>query len=592
MKYLLCTILTRYKSMPYKRCNQCKKRLSESHNSDFCNDTCAKIYKNSPIIHCKNCNNILGKKSNLKNKMYCNNICHNNHQKKINLIERTCVQCNKNFIVPKSSKRKKVCSDECLDLYLKSSVRNEKRMQSLIKTNLEKYGVESTFSLQNVIEKSKKTRVDKYGTEYYNNNKLAKITKLEKYGTLDFSDQAKKTKMEKYGKLNFNEKANKTKLEKYGTLDFSDQAIKTKLKKYKSLSVQALKWGYKKLKEKYKNNVEFLFGENEYDGSIGYKKYTFRCIKCTNIFLDHMCNGMAPHCTICNPIENNISSLEKEILNYIKTIYHGNVIENDREILDGKELDIYIPELSLAIECNGIYWHGEITGRKDKKYHLDKTKNCMGKNIQLMHIWDWEWRYKKNIIKSILLNKFGKSDKIYARKCIVKNVSNDEKVEFLKNNHIQDNDTSSVRLGLYYNEKLVSLMTFVKSRYDKKYQYELSRYCNLLNTHVIGAASKLFTHFINNYDVKSIVTYSDKRLFTGKLYENLGMVFVSNTPPGYHYFNNSKNIPIERTHFQKHKLSKKLENFDPNLTEWENMKLNGYDRIWDCGHIKYEWNLK
>jgi hypothetical protein len=93
----------------------------------------------------------------------------------------------------------------------------------------------------------------------------------------------------------------------------------------------------------------------------------------------------------------------------------------------------------------------------------------------------------------------------------------------------------------------------------------------------------------NNYDVKSIVTYSDKRLFTGKLYENLGMTFVNNTPPGYHYFHKNDGTPIERTHFQKHKLKEKLEKFDSQLTEWENMQLNGYDRIWDCGHLKYMW---
>jgi hypothetical protein len=135
-------------------------------------------------------------------------------------------------------------------------------------------------------------------------------------------------------------------------------------------------------------------------------------------------------------------------------------------------------------------------------------------------------------------------------------------------------------------------MTFVKSRYDKKYQYELSRYCNILNTNVIGGASKLFNHFIKNYDVNSIVTYSDKRLFTGNLYKQIGMSFVDDTLPGYHYFHKNKGVPIERNHFQKHKLKEKLEKFDINLSEWQNMQINGYDRIWDCGHMKFIWNRK
>ena len=146
-------------------------------------------------------------------------------------------------------------------------------------------------------------------------------------------------------------------------------------------------------------------------------------------------------------------------------------------------------------------------------------------------------------------------------------------------------------MGLYYNNELVSVMTFVKSRFDKKYQYELSRYCNRLYTTVIGGASKLFKHFINNYEVYSIVTYSDKRFFDGKLYENIGMTFVNDTPPNFYYFNKNK-IPMSRMKFQKHKLPKLLENFDPSLSEWKNMQMNGFDRIWDCGNLKYEWIKK
>jgi hypothetical protein len=483
------------------------------------------------------------------------------------------------------------------------------RMTTLIKNNLEKYGVESIFSLGEFIEKSKNTRLVKYGDPYYNNHKLGKQTKLEKYGTLDFSDKANKTKLEKYGTLNVNDKSNKTKLEKYGTLDFSNKANKTKLEKYGTLdfgdktrktikerygsySVVLLKSSYRKLKDKYLTSVEFLFKEEDYVGVIGYRKYKFKCLKCNGIFSDDMCNGSSPVCRTCNPIHTNISVDEKEILSYIKTIYNDEILENDRTILDGKEIDIYLPEINLGIEFDGIYWHSEISGGKDKHYHLNKTKLSLGKNIQLMHIWDWEWRCKRDIIKSILLSKIGKSKRIFARKCEIKQVINDEKSVFLNDNHIQGNDTSSIRLGLYYNDVLVSLMTFVKSRYDKKYQYELSRYCNILNTNVIGGASKLFNHFVKNYDVNSIVTYSDRRLFTGNLYNQIGMLFVDNTPSGYHYFHKNKGVPIERTHFQKHKLKEKIEKFDSNLSEWQNMKINGYDRIWDCGHLKFNWNRK
>ena len=595
--------------MPYKRCVQYKKRLSNNSINLFCDNICDSTYTNSSEISCKFCNKILGKQSVIKNKIFCNNICHNLYQKKINLEKRKCVFCNKNFIVSKSSNRHKLCSTECETLYIKSNERNDKRMNTLIQNNLEKYGVENIFSLKEIQEKSKKTRLEKYGHEYFNNNEIAKQTKLKKYGTLDFSDKAKQTKLKKYGTLNVNDKSKQTKLNKYGTLDFSKKANETKIKKYGtcnftdktrkttiekygSYSKILLKKAFKRLEKKFSSVVKFLFSEEEYVGVNKYKKYQFECLKCSSVFTDDMCNGSSPVCRICNPIMSNISNEEKEILSYIKTIYDGEIIENDRNTLNGQEIDILVHHLNLGIECDGIYWHSELAGGKDKHYHLHKTKLSLDKNIQLMHIWDWEWRCKQDIIKSILLSKIGKSKRIFARKCEIKQVINDEKSAFLIDNHIQGNDASSIRLGLYHNDVLVSLMTFVKSRYDKKYQYELSRYCNILNANVIGGASKLFNYFIKNYDVNSIVTYSDRRLFTGNLYKQIGMSFVDNTHSGYHYFHKNKGVPIERSHFQKHKLKEKLEKFDINLSEWQNMQINGYDRIWDCGHMKFEWNRK
>ena len=117
----------------------------------------------------------------------------------------------------------------------------------------------------------------------------------------------------------------------------------------------------------------------------------------------------------------------------------------------------------------------------------------------------------------------------------------------------------------------------------------MSRYCNKLNTSVVGGASKLYTYFIKHYDPKSIVSYSDVRFFSGKIYNVIGMKYVNNTIPNYHYFNKNNCVPVSRLNFQKHKLKHILKIFDSNLTEWQNMQLNGYDRIWDCGNLKYEW---
>lgn len=454
---------------------------------------------------------------------------------------------------------------------------------SKVKQTLKKkYGDENYVN----VEKAKKTKLKKYGDENYNNREKMIQTNIEKYGMNVSPNTLKRTKERSNdGELGFKSKKYKQYLSDNNVDNISQlESIKQKRK------IQKINESIINIfdKDRLKGVVIPLFSREEYIGCDYNNLYKFRCCVCNNDFEDNLYSGNIPRCLVCNPHNRFKSKIELEILNFLHS--HDIITkEHDRYILNGDEIDILLPTLSLGIECDGVYWHSELAGGKDKLYHLNKTKLALDKNIQLMHIWDWEWRCKQNIVKSILLNKLGKSKKIYARKCIIKKVMNNEKSKFLENNHIQNNDTSSIRLGLYYNDELVSLMTFVKSRYDKKYQYELSRFCNKTYTNVIGGASKLFNYFINNYDVKSIVTYSDKRLFTGKLYENLGMTFVNNTPPGYHYFHKNDGTPIERTHFQKHKLKEKLEKFDSQLTEWENMQLNGYDRIWDCGHLKYMW---
>jgi hypothetical protein len=172
----------------------------------------------------------------------------------------------------------------------------------------------------------------------------------------------------------------------------------------------------------------------------------------------------------------------------------------------------------------------------------------------------------------------------------MKTVSELEKSIFLEKNHIQGDDVSSIKLGLFFENELISVMTFIKARYDKGYEYELSRYCNKLNTNIVGGASKLFKFFLETHNPTSVMTYSDRRLFSGLVYKQIGMSFLTHTIPGYYYFNKNNCTPINRINFQKHKLEKKLKIFNSELTEWENMQVNGFDRIWDCGHFKYVWN--
>lgn len=277
-------------------------------------------------------------------------------------------------------------------------------------------------------------------------------------------------------------------------------------------------------------------------------------------------------------IQQNKSSVEIEIVEFIKSLRIKNLIPNDRKMLEGKEIDIFLPDYNLAIEVDGIYWHSEKWG-KDSKYHLDKTIKCNQKNINLLHIFDSEWMDKRTqeIWKSIIKSKLQLNTKIYARKCEIKNVSTTEAAKFLNENHLQGFLGGSIKLGLYHNNILVQLVILNKSRYNKKYDLELIRSASLGGFTIVGGLSKLLSKVLG-----SIISYADLRYSIGTGYEKIGMARLKNTVPNYFYIIDGK---LEsRLKYQKHKLVNLLEEFDPNLTESHNMNNHGIYRIWDCGN--------
>ncbi len=290
-------------------------------------------------------------------------------------------------------------------------------------------------------------------------------------------------------------------------------------------------------------------------------------------------------CLHCNPVLSGKSNLELELLDFIKLNYNGKIYTNIKSIIN-KELEIYLPELGIAFEFNGLYWHSE--KYKDKNYHIDKTNECSIINIQLIHVWEDDWTYRKDIVKSIILNKLNISDRIFARKCEVKMVGNLDVRNFLDENHIQGFVGSKIKIGLYYNEELVSLMTFGGLRKslgqtNKDDVYELLRFCNKKELTVVGGASKLFKYFLNNFDVKEVISYSDSSRGVGNLYKQLGFEFSHQSVPNYYYIIDG--VRKHRFNFRKDKLVKA--GADINKTELQIMTEFGYNRIFDCGSKKW-----
>ena len=282
------------------------------------------------------------------------------------------------------------------------------------------------------------------------------------------------------------------------------------------------------------------------------------------------------------------SNGEIELFDYIKTIYSGIILDSDRKALNGKELDIYLPELNLAIEYNGIYYHSELF--KDKDYHYDKWKLCSDRGIQLIQIYEDEWTHKQDIVKSRLNNLLGNSKRIYGRKCIIKELKFKDVKQFLNENHLQGSINSKINLGLYYNNELVSLMTFGKPRKSMKYKtdsvniYELYRFCNKLNTTVIGGASKLFKHFINNYNVDEIYSFSSLE-WPGNVYEKIGLNLNNISDSSYWFIDGRRRI--SRHTYNKQNLVKM--GYDKNLTAREILKELKIYKIYGAGNKRYIW---
>lgn len=254
------------------------------------------------------------------------------------------------------------------------------------------------------------------------------------------------------------------------------------------------------------------------------------------------------------------------------------------------ELDFYIPTKNIAIEVNGIFWHSEAVGR-DKNYHLFKTDICQQNNIRLIHIFTHLIDHKSELVINRLNSIFGIYRKrIYARECNVRLVDSKKHRIFLNSNHLQGVTNASIRLGLFYENRLIAIMSFGKLRKvlgqnASENEYELYRFACLGGYMIVGGASKLLSAFIKNYSPKKIITYADRCWTDGLFYEKIGFDFDHYSKPGYWYVKD--NNVYHRYKFAKHVLKSQLKYFDSELSEWENMKNNKYTRYWDCGNIVY-----
>jgi hypothetical protein len=468
----------------------------------------------------------------------------------------------------------------CCDLGLKCISSINAKMTGLKNHMMQHYGVANANDVPAIAEKRKQTMLERHGVEYAAQSATVqkKLSDSLQARTDEQRAQTRQkiraTNMERYGVENatklpeIQQKVKNTNIEKYGveyplqiesvrksmitgSENMTDETLDILLNKEKLAAV---------ITDKSRPAVCELLGVNARTLWNYAKKYQIQ-----HLFV-------APY----------RSSFEQEINHFIRSNGH-KPRSNVRGLIGPLELDLYIPEFKLAIECNGLYWHSEISADRGESYHYDKFKLCKERGIKLITIFGDDWENKQSSIEfrlRYLLH--ATTGMIETKKCTIKMVDHIEAIDFTDMYHLQGAVQTPINIGLYYDNNLVSLMSFDLSSTNKKYQYELIRFCSSSN--IPGAELMLFNYFINKYDPKSIVSYSDNGWGYDDMYINLGFQYQSVT---IRYQYTDYKHRYNQQQLQKILLNEQVDCSD--LSDWQIMQNLGYDRVWDCGQSTWVW---
>ena len=567
--------------------------------------------------------------------------CYDQHYK-------TCVICGKQFeIDPRDgSDKAETCSKECMGKLMSQNHDYAKGIETQKANLMKKYGVDNPMRIPGSVDKIKKTTLERYGSEWYTQTdeyrEKAKATNLERYGSewylgsKDSMEKRSSTNLKKYGVANpfqseeIKKKIKETNLQKYGTANPAAnpdiiKAVKERnIEKYgvehpmmlteykqKAMQTNLEKYGRKAYTQQHISNIEQWY--EFIDDPRSYIESHYQTPPRTKEIADDLGVGADTIDTYLGRtnsfdcVRRAKSLVEESLIAYIHNLDESiQVIHNSKSIIRPYEIDLYLPQFNFAIECDPTCTHNSSVPFRNyneeptpPSYHKMKTDMCEKVGIELFHIFGYDWANSEEIILSMIKNKLGRCSRtIYARKCKVVEVSGVDAIKFLNENHRQGSANSPVRLGLEYNGELVSLMTFGKMRgtigtgnEDLSDCWELVRFCSVLDTSVVGGASKLLKHFVKEYNPARIRSFSDRAHTSGKLYRTLGFKEVRRSTAGYVWVDVVTDVAYHRANAQKQNLKKFLkdDSIDLSKTEREIMIEHGFVQVYDAGTITWEW---
>jgi len=477
----------------------------------------------------------------------------NGNSNRVKII--TCYNCKKDFETCLTFSINTPC-DECKKLGFKTP-RPKDMAKRCSETYFEKTGYTNPMKNPEVVDRTLNTMNERYGG-------MGTSSKI-------IQNKCQETLLNKHGYKHpfqiheIQEKSKQTSINNHGETSWTkSKEGKVRLSKIRLFTI----WGDE---ESTKNRIEsygvkLVGGYNSYDNCI------WECLKCHHQYealWSVITNGYK--CPECFPRKAGISDGEIEVLNYVKSLFQENfeILHGTRRIITPKELDVYIPSLNIAIEYNGLYHHRTMNGR-DMFYHLNKTKSCENLGIRLLHFFEDEWYYKQNIIKSTIFRILKLSDNqidlniddIQIKPCI-------DYSKFLNEYHILGDDNSNVSIGCYYQNELISIMSFINTENN---DWILSRFASNPLYNILDIESELLNRFKQLYVWNSISSYSDLRFSHGNLLLNLGFEKIDEIEPQEYIISQTIRIPSS------------IVNSDEILKQ----KYSNNDRIHDCGgHIYY-----
>lgn len=558
----------------------------------------------------------------------------------------TCEVCGTEFeIVGRIDVANKTCSKECR---YKSAAQNkniEAMLENYKATMQKKYGVDNPMELAEYKDKIKATNLKKYGTEFYTQTQeykeKIKKTNLKKYGvehhlsSPEVIAKREETWLEKYGAANVfasdygKAKIKESMIKKYGVSnpgqseEIQEMIRKNNIQKYGVEHAMMLPEYQEKARQ---TNFEKFGLAAPTQAHIKHLESWYQFIEDPRVFIEENYEVLPRTEELANYFGVGIgtiddylnrynandcvrrarSLLEEEITDFIKLLAPDcQIINNNHKVLRGKELDIYLPDYSFAIECNPTITHNSTTcdpwggEKKPENYHKDKTDNCVEQGIFLMHIFGYDWSNKKEIIKSTIAHVLGCSQKIYARNCVVVSVSPEVAEAFFQQNHLQGFIPTMLYYGLQFKEEMVALMSFGNSSElcDQRLlihsdKWLLVQFCNRINTSVVGGASKLFSSFIKEYKPTQIISFSDRAHTKGGIYGILGFHQEWQSEADYVWVNLENDQVIHKADILKGNIKRVLsdDSIDLSKSEKEIMESHGYVQVFDSGTITWKWN--